>query len=84
MYKILYFNYNSNNIIHFCNFDRADSQSSAVQPTNFQQLIDLINNWTVSLENQEKQFLNQANEITVWDNMLTNQSTKVMCMNYLI
>lgn len=47
------------------------------QPTNFQQLVDLINNWTVSLENQEKQFLNQANEITVWDNMLTNQSNKV-------
>ncbi|XP_060866488.1 nuclear pore glycoprotein p62-like [Metopolophium dirhodum] len=57
---------------------QSDSQSSAVQPTNFQQLIDLINNWTVSLENQEKQFLNQANEITVWDNMLTNQSTKLV------
>ncbi|KAL5240953.1 hypothetical protein ACI65C_008363 [Semiaphis heraclei] len=57
---------------------QSDSQSSAVQPTNFQQLIDLINNWTVSLENQEKQFLNQANEITVWDNMLTNQSTKLI------
>jgi len=76
MYKIQYFNYHSNNIIHFCN--RSDNQSSVVQPTNFQQLIDLINNWTVSLENQEKQFLNQANEITVWDNMLTNQSTKVI------
>ncbi|XP_060840828.1 nuclear pore glycoprotein p62 [Rhopalosiphum padi] len=57
---------------------QSDTQSSAVQPTNFQQLIDLINNWTVSLENQEKQFLNQANEITVWDNMLTNQSTKLV------
>ncbi|XP_025207656.1 nuclear pore glycoprotein p62 [Melanaphis sacchari] len=57
---------------------QSDSQSSTVQPTNFQQLIDLINNWTVSLENQEKQFLNQANEITVWDNMLTNQSTKLV------
>jgi len=76
MYKIKYFNYNNNNIKHL--YNRSDSQSSAVQPTNFQQLIDLINNWTVSLENQEKQFLNQANEITVWDNMLTNQSTKVI------
>lgn len=62
---------------------RADSQSSTAQPTNFQQLVDLINNWTVSLENQEKQFLNQANEITVWDNMLTNQSTKVVFIYYL-
>jgi len=77
MYKIKYFNCNNNNIIHF--YNRSDNQSSAVQPTNFQQLIDLINNWTVSLENQEKQFLNQASEITVWDNMLTNQSTKVIC-----
>lgn len=81
MCTIQYFIYNNNNFIHFCN--RSDSQSSAVQPTNFQQLIDLINNWTVSLENQEKQFLNQANEITVWDNMLTNQSTKVIFMNYI-
>jgi len=81
MRTIQYFIYNNNNFIHFCN--RSDSQSSAVQPTNFQQLIDLINNWTVSLENQEKQFLNQANEITVWDNMLTNQSTKVIFMNYV-
>jgi len=63
-------------MIHF--YNRLDSQSRAVQQTNFQQLIDLINNWTVSLENQEKQFINQANEITVWDNILTNQSTKVI------
>jgi len=80
MYKIQFLNITipNNTIIHFLNLNRSDSQSSAVQPTNFQQLIDLINNWTVSLENQEKQFLNQANEITVWDNMLTNQSTKVI------
>ncbi|XP_050429506.1 nuclear pore glycoprotein p62-like [Adelges cooleyi] len=57
---------------------QSTSQSSAAQPANFQQLVDLINNWTVSLENQEKQFLNQANEITVWDNMLTNQSAKLV------
>jgi len=57
---------------------QPESQSNSAQPTNFQQLVDLINNWTVSLENQEKQFLNQANEITVWDNMLTNQSTKLV------
>ncbi|VVC32065.1 Hypothetical protein CINCED_3A011950 [Cinara cedri] len=57
---------------------QPDSQSSLAQPTNFQQLVDLINNWTVSLENQEKQFLNQANEITVWDNILTNQSAKLV------
>lgn len=61
---------------------RPDSQSSTTQPANFQQLVDLINNWTVSLENQEKQFLNQANEITVWDNMLTNQSAKVFFLNH--
>ncbi|XP_050535782.1 nuclear pore glycoprotein p62 [Daktulosphaira vitifoliae] len=54
------------------------NQNTIAQPTNFQQLVDLINNWTVSLENQEKQFLNQANEITVWDNMLTNQSAKLV------
>ncbi|XP_060865404.1 nuclear pore glycoprotein p62-like [Metopolophium dirhodum] len=59
---------------------QLDSQSSAVQQTNFQQLIDLINNWTVSLENQEKQFIKQANEITVWDNILTNQSAKLVKM----
>jgi len=82
MYKIQYSNYNYNNIIHF--YNRSDSQFSAVQSTNFQQLIDLINSWTISLENQEKQFLNQASEITVWDNMLTNQSTKVIYINYLI
>jgi len=40
-------------MIHF--YNRSDHQSSAVQQTNFQQLIDLINNWTVSYENQEKQ-----------------------------
>jgi len=63
-------------MIHF--YNRLDSQSSAVQHTSFKQLIDLINNWTVNLENQEKQFINQANEITVWDNILANQSTKVI------
>lgn len=64
--------------MYFIKSNRPNTQSSTIQPTNFQQLVDLINNWTVSLENQEKQFLNQANEITVWDNMLTNQSTKVI------
>lgn len=54
------------------------------QPINIQQLIDLINNWTVSLENQEKQFLDQANEITVWENILTNQSTEVLCIDIFI
>lgn len=65
-------------VIYYFKLYRSDNQSSSAQPTNFQQLVDLINNWTVSLENQEKQFLNQANEITVWDNILTNQSTKVI------
>lgn len=65
-------------------YNRSDCQSSAVQQTNFQQLIDLINSWTINLQNQEKLFINQANEISVWDVMLKNQSTKVMYINYWI
>jgi len=79
---MLKYNYNNNNIIHFSH--RSDSKFSAVQPTNFQKLVVLIKKLIVSLENQEKQFLSKAIELTVGDHVLTNQSTKVTYINHLI
>lgn len=48
---------------------------------NFCQLEELINKWTLELEEQEKIFMNQATQVNSWDNMLISNSNKIMSIN---
>lgn len=48
---------------------------------NFCQLEELINKWTLELEEQEKIFMNQATQVNSWDNMLISNSNKIMAIN---
>lgn len=48
---------------------------------NFVQLEEVINKWTLELEEQEKMFINQATQINAWDRLLVNNSEKIVELN---
>lgn len=57
------------------------SVPSSTSQLNFCQLEELINKWTLELEEQEKIFMNQATQVNSWDNMLISNSNKIMSIN---
>lgn len=57
------------------------SVPSSTSQLNFCQLEELINKWTLELEEQEKIFMNQATQVNSWDNMLISNSNKIMAIN---
>ncbi|XP_075217684.1 nucleoporin 62 isoform X2 [Lycorma delicatula] len=48
---------------------------------NYVQLEEIINKWTLELEEQEKLFVNQATQINAWDRLLVNNSEKIVELN---
>lgn len=57
------------------------SVPASANQLNFCQLEELINKWTLELEEQEKIFMNQATQVNSWDNMLISNSNKIMSIN---
>jgi len=57
------------------------SLPASTNQLNFCQLEELINKWTLELEEQEKIFMNQATQVNSWDNMLISNSNKIMAIN---
>lgn len=57
------------------------SVPASTNQLNFCQLEELINKWTLELEEQEKIFMNQATQVNSWDNMLISNSNKIMSIN---
>lgn len=58
----------------------STTQSAAIPATSqlsFAQIEELINKYTLELEEQEKTFINQATQVNTWDNLLNNNSNKV-------
>ena len=45
---------------------------------NYQQLEENINKWMQDLENQEKEFLEQATHVNAWDRFLVENGEKVV------
>ncbi|CAD7076967.1 unnamed protein product [Hermetia illucens] len=48
---------------------------------NFSQLEEYINKWTLELEEQEKNFTNQATQINAWDKLLIANNDKIVALN---
>lgn len=65
------------------NFRVSSSTSSGQQSgtINFCQLEESINKWTLELEEHEKVFINQANQINVWDKLLIANGDKIVTLN---
>lgn len=57
------------------------SVPASTNQLNFCQLEELINKWTLELEEQEKIFMNQATQVNSWDNMLITNNNKIMAIN---
>lgn len=58
----------------------STTQSTTANLANqltFAQIEELINKYTLELEEQEKVFINQATQVNTWDNLLNNNSNKV-------
>ncbi|XP_008559359.1 nuclear pore glycoprotein p62 [Microplitis demolitor] len=59
----------------------ASSNSGQSGAINFCQLEELINKWTLELEEQEKVFMNQATQINSWDKLLIANGEKIVTLN---
>lgn len=60
------------------------TQSAAAPITSqltFSQIEELINKYTMELEEQEKVFINQATQVNVWDRLLNSNSNKILELN---
>lgn len=45
---------------------------------NFVELEEHLNEWTYKLEEQEKEFMNQATQVNAWDKVLISNSEKIL------
>lgn len=70
---------------YYCYRVTPSAPVSALTSTsmNYVQLEEIINKWTLELEEQEKLFVNQATQINAWDRLLVNNSEKVY-KNYIL
>lgn len=55
--------------------------SSITAPMSYVQLEEIINKWTLDLEEQEKIFIGQAAQINTWDRLFTSNSEKILSLN---
>lgn len=55
----------------------AGAPTGAQKQINYQQLEENINKWMQELENQEKEFLEQATHVNAWDRLLVENGEKV-------
>jgi nuclear pore complex protein Nup62 len=54
------------------------------QSINFYALEENINKWTIELEEQEKQFTNQATQVNAWDSILLKNGEKIVELNQAV
>lgn len=67
------------NFVFSCSNKRTTQSSAAsANQLTFSQIEELINKYTLELEEQEKVFINQATQVNTWDNLLNNNSKKVV------
>lgn len=59
----------------------SSAVSSLTTQINHIQLEEVINKWTLDLEEQEKIFIGQAAQINAWDRLFTNNSEKIIVLN---
>lgn len=63
--------------------------TSAVAPTttaapgslNFNQIEEMLNKWTLELEEQGKVFINQALQLNAWDRLVIANGEKILSLN---
>ncbi|XP_043277833.1 nuclear pore glycoprotein p62 isoform X2 [Venturia canescens] len=59
----------------------SSSNITQTGTTNFCQLEESINKWTLELEEQEKAFVNQATQVNTWDKLLIVNGEKITALN---
>lgn len=59
----------------------SSAASSSTPQLNFCQLEEHINKWTLTLEEQEKMFINQATQVNSWDKVLNANNNKIVALN---
>lgn len=59
----------------------AQSATPSKDGVSFSHLEETINKWTIELEEQEKVFLNQMEQVRDWDKMLMSTGDKIVSLN---
>lgn len=57
------------------------SSTSSGRQMSFRQLEELTNKWTTELEEQEKNFLDQATQVNAWDRIVMENGDKIIGLN---
>lgn len=60
---------------------KTSDSTTASTALNFSQIEEHINKWTLELEEQQKNFTNQATTINAWDKLLILNNDKIMELN---
>lgn len=59
----------------------VSSSASTLQPASINSFEESINKWTLELEEQEKVFVNQAEQVNAWDKLLISNGEKIVALN---
>ncbi len=69
----------------------AGAAGASASSVNFRQLQEQINKWTIDVEEQERDFIEQATKVNYWDKTLMSNAEKVclrfnllLTINYLL
>lgn len=57
------------------------SSATQPQPASINSFEESINKWTMELEEQEKVFVNQAEQVNAWDKLLISNGEKIVALN---
>lgn len=57
------------------------SSATQSQPASINSFEESINKWTMELEEQEKVFVNQAEQVNAWDKLLISNGEKIVALN---
>ena len=55
----------------------APSGVEGISSMSYRQLEEAINKWTIELEEQETQFIQQATQVNAWDRLLIDNADRV-------
>ncbi|XP_043586222.1 nuclear pore glycoprotein p62 [Bombus pyrosoma] len=59
----------------------VSSSVGTLQPASINSFEESINKWTLELEEQEKVFVNQAEQVNAWDKLLISNGEKIVALN---
>ncbi|XP_060832054.1 nuclear pore glycoprotein p62 [Bombus pascuorum] len=59
----------------------VSSSAGTLQPASINSFEESINKWTLELEEQEKVFVNQAEQVNAWDKLLISNGEKIVALN---